>query len=129
MLRVDLIFFVSVFHKGSNMYVSILLTHLSGIYVYIYYNPWINMTSVGQRESYIRWRSVHNDFSILKTYLKHAQTVHTICPRSLDPIHVVTWYVKWTKTFWTKSPRKIKIFRSFPHLFLCLSLGYSKCLT
>ena len=86
MLRVDLIFFVSVFHKGSNMYVSILLTHLSGIYVYEYYNPWINMTRVGNRESNTKRRSVHKDFSKLKTYLKHAQTVHTICPRSLDPI-------------------------------------------
>ena len=28
---------------------------------------------------------------------------YTICPRSLDTIHIVTYYLKWVKTSWTNS--------------------------
>ena len=23
---------------------------------------------------------------------------HTVCPRSLDPFHIVTYYIRWVKT-------------------------------
>ena len=26
---------------------------------------------------------------------------HTVCPRSLDPFHIVSHYIKWVKTPWT----------------------------
>ena len=29
--------------------------------------------------------------------------VHTVCPRSSDPFHVVTYYIKWVITSWTDS--------------------------
>ena len=29
--------------------------------------------------------------------------MNTICPRSLDPIYIVTYYIKWVKTPWTYS--------------------------
>ena len=29
--------------------------------------------------------------------------VHTVCPRSLDPIYKVTWHIKWVKTSLTYS--------------------------
>ena len=28
---------------------------------------------------------------------------HTVCPRSLDPIHLLTCFIKWAKTSWTDS--------------------------
>ena len=58
------------------------------------------MTRVGHRESNTKRRSVHKDFSKLKTYLKHAHTVHTICPRSLDPIHIISLNMNWCNTSW-----------------------------
>ena len=30
--------------------------------------------------------------------------LHTVCPRSLDPIYIATYYIKWVKTSWTDSP-------------------------
>ena len=27
----------------------------------------------------------------------------TVCPRILDPFYIVTYFIKWTKTFWTYS--------------------------
>ena len=27
----------------------------------------------------------------------------TVCPRSLDPIYIVTYYIIWVKTSWTDS--------------------------
>ena len=27
----------------------------------------------------------------------------TICPRSIDPFYIVTYYIKWVTTFWTDS--------------------------
>ena len=29
--------------------------------------------------------------------------VATECPRSLDPIYIVTYFIKWVKTSWTDS--------------------------
>ena len=29
-------------------------------------------------------------------------TTITVCPRSLDPIYVITYYIRLTKTSWTK---------------------------
>ena len=28
-----------------------------------------------------------------------------VCPRSLDPIYIVTYCIKWVKTYWTDSTR------------------------
>ena len=33
--------------------------------------------------------------------IKIPVTLHTICQRRLDPIHIVTNNVKWVKTSWT----------------------------
>ena len=33
--------------------------------------------------------------------------INTVCPRSLDPIHIVTYNIKWVKTSWTV-PEKIQ---------------------
>ena len=30
-------------------------------------------------------------------------SVHTVCPRSLDQLYVVTYYIKWVNTSWTNS--------------------------
>ena len=33
---------------------------------------------------------------------------HTVCPRSLDPIYIVSNYIKWFKTSWTYSTLILK---------------------
>ena len=33
---------------------------------------------------------------------------HTECRRSLDPCFIVTYYIKWAKTFWTYSTKRVR---------------------
>ena len=33
----------------------------------------------------------------------HMWYTYTVCPRSLDPFYIVTYYVKWDETSWTYS--------------------------
>ena len=84
-----------------------------------------------QQETSVRWNNVvfsiyvHNDlcskiFSFAYTFclylhfsfiLHHIQRMYTlfipdvitICLRSLDPIYIVTYYIKWVTTSWTDS--------------------------
>ena len=28
---------------------------------------------------------------------------HPVCPRSIEPFYIVTYYIKWVKTSWTNS--------------------------
>ena len=32
----------------------------------------------------------------------------TVCPRSLDPVKIVTYFIKWAKTSWKKKMKCIK---------------------
>ena len=34
---------------------------------------------------------------------KEGKKINTVCSRSLDPMYIVTYYTKWTKTFWIYS--------------------------
>ena len=36
-------------------------------------------------------------------YICVKNTVQTVGPRNLDPIYIVTYYMKWAKTSWTDS--------------------------
>ena len=44
------------------------------------------------RELYIK--CPQNKYQDLDQYV-------TVCPRSLDPLYIVTYYIKWVKTSWT----------------------------
>ena len=33
----------------------------------------------------------------------YSYTCYTVCPSSLDPIYIVTYYTNWVKTSWTDS--------------------------
>ena len=35
---------------------------------------------------------------------------YTVCPRSLDPFHKVSYYIKWVKTSWTYCVNTVDIF-------------------
>ena len=42
--------------------------------------------------------------NIYKKYSKLFREIHiTVCPESSDPFYVVTYYIKWVTTSWTKS--------------------------
>ena len=41
----------------------------------------------------------------------------TICPRSLDPFNIVSYYVKWAKTSWTYSVHFILFYQG--HFYSC----------
>ena len=32
--------------------------------------------------------------------------IHTVCPKSLDIIYIVSFYINWVKTSWTDSTKK-----------------------
>ena len=38
----------------------------------------------------------------------------TMCPRSSDPIYVVTYYIKWVTTSWTYSTESNSTLKSSP---------------
>ena len=39
----------------------------------------------------------------LKKRKQETVALLTVCPRSLDPIFIATYYIKWVKTPWTYS--------------------------
>ena len=38
---------------------------------------------------------------------------YTVCPRSSDPLYVVTYYIKWVTTSWTDSTSVKGLFTDF----------------
>ena len=43
----------------------------------------------------------------LENTVQRNQVSTTVCTRSLDPIYLVTYYIKWVKTSWTDSNKKM----------------------
>ena len=41
---------------------------------------------------------------------------YTICPRSVDPFFIVTYYIKWIKTSWTYSTG-VRIYKFYLHIY------------
>ena len=44
--------------------------------------------------------------NIVSSVLGSIMALVTVCPRSLDPIYLVTYCIKWVKTSWTYGMRK-----------------------
>ena len=38
---------------------------------------------------------------------------YTVCPRSSDPVYIVTYYIEWVNTSWTDGNKKVKIYISW----------------
>ena len=39
----------------------------------------------------------------IETAYTYVSNAHNICPRSLDPFYLVSYYIDWAKTSWTDS--------------------------
>ena len=51
---------------------------------------------------------IHITFQVFKFKKKRYLVTDTICPRSSDPFHIVTYYMKWVTTSSTYSNGKCK---------------------
>jgi len=37
--------------------------------------------------------------------------VHTVCPRSCDPFHIVSYFIEWVTTSWTYNTLHIQAYK------------------
>ena len=43
-----------------------------------------------------------------RIFVQILKSKHTVSPKSFDPFYIVSYYMKWVKTFWTDSMANVK---------------------
>ena len=52
-----------------------------------------------------RFQIQHSLRQFSKSRCHNKNLTHTVCPRSSDPIYILSYYTKWVTTFWTNSSK------------------------
>ena len=57
-----------------------------------------------------RWNTSYGIYTTITWKLNWQITSFTVCPRSIDPFYIASYYLKWVKTSWTYRRTSNKIF-------------------